>query len=622
MKPEFFQSEGNRVFGVYHPAQGHLGRASPHAVVVCPPFGQEAIRSHKCLLLLANRLAGNGVHVLRFAYRGTDDSDMWADEITSLKDWINDIVAAKHYLQRLTECNSVMLLGLRMGANLAVQVARQSHDVHSLVLWEPIQDGVRYLYRLRQNQRQMLDLWHCKVASRDTDEIEELFATPYQLSVLREIQQLQLDTADLQQPILNIAAPQAVAERGRGGTGGPQSRQDPPFYISPNGMEKRMYAPESDAWELLNDLETLWWRPQSVQRIVAEVSEMFDRVQQSGWHQAVRPETVHSYLDRASRIPVGSTATTAPHTANSFVQETVMRIPNAQGLVGILTEPDPSRGPDGAPVVLMLNAGVVHRVGPFRLHVYLARMLAQCGFASFRFDLSGLGDSPPRSGKLSRDQRVREDLQQVMDCLEAHGYNHGFAILGLCSGAYHAHQTALADRRVKGVVFLDGIAFRTVGFYVRHYVFRLLRPRFWRNFIKRRWKAAVGAERDESEQQGRALAEAEFFHVDRSRQKIASEIQQMADAFQEMLFVYTGGHDDVHGRRQFQEMFGVVPNEQIQVDYMAESEHTFRLAAHREQLCRRICDWMLTRLTTCSAKPEWKDDARERPTSLLPGKLS
>lgn len=622
MKPEFFQSEGNRVFGVFHPAQEHRGLASPYAVVVCPPFGQEAIRSHRCLLLLANRLASSGIHVLRFAYRGTEDSDMWADEITSLKDWTNDIVAAKHHLQRLSNCRSVMLVGLRMGANLAVQVARQSHDVHSLVLWEPIQDGERYLFQLRQNQRKMRDLWHCKVPSHDTDEIEELFATPYQRSVLREIQQLQLDTTDLQQPILNVAAAQAVADRARRGAHGHESRQDPPFYISPNGMEKRVVAPEPDAWELLNDLETLWWRPRSVQRIVAEIAEMFDRVQQSGWYQRWQPEPFHPHLDLASRIPLGSIPTPESHNANSAIQETVLRIPSAPGLVGILTEPGPSRRPGWAPVVLMLNAGVVHRVGPFRLHVYLARMLAQCGLASFRFDLSGLGDSPPRSGKLSKDQRVQEDLQQVMDCLEGHGFDHGFVLLGLCSGAYHAHQAALVDRRVKGVVFLDGIAFRTVGFYFRHYVFRLLRPRFWRNFLKRRWHATVGRKRDESEQQGKALAEAEFFHVDRARQTIASEIQQMADACQEMLFVYTGGHNDVHGRRQFQEMFGIVPNERIQVDYMAESEHTFRLAAHREQLCRRVCNWMLTRLTTSTARPERDADESEKQMSILPGELS
>ncbi len=45
MKPLFFASGGDVIFGAYHPAViGHGmpdGIASPMAVVICPPFGQE-----------------------------------------------------------------------------------------------------------------------------------------------------------------------------------------------------------------------------------------------------------------------------------------------------------------------------------------------------------------------------------------------------------------------------------------------------------------------------------------------------------------------------------------------------------------------------------------------------
>ena len=64
MKPQYFFSEGDSVLGVYHPAEniaeGTSGKNSPNAVVICPPFGQEAIRAHKCLLSLANRLEKKG----------------------------------------------------------------------------------------------------------------------------------------------------------------------------------------------------------------------------------------------------------------------------------------------------------------------------------------------------------------------------------------------------------------------------------------------------------------------------------------------------------------------------------------------------------------------------------
>ena len=69
-------------------------------------------------------------------------------------------------------------------------------------------------------------------------------------------------------------------------------------------------------------------------------------------------------------------------------------------LFGILTTPDEEVRVEGAPIALILNAGIVHRIGPFRLNVDIARQLAELGFSTLRMDLSGLGDSGPRTGKL------------------------------------------------------------------------------------------------------------------------------------------------------------------------------------------------------------------------------
>src|SRR5689334_20064244 len=58
-------------------------------------------------------------------------------------------------------------------------------------------------------------------------------------------------------------------------------------------------------------------------------------------------------------------------------------------LVGIVTTPAETRADRTG--VILLNAGVVHRVGPNRLYVTLARRLAQAGLTVLRFDHSGIG---------------------------------------------------------------------------------------------------------------------------------------------------------------------------------------------------------------------------------------
>ena len=85
------------------------------------------------------------------------------------------------------------------------------------------------------------------------------------------------------------------------------------------------------------------------------------------------------------------------------MHETICQFGPNNGLTGILTEPDESVRVADAPVALILNAGIVHNIGPFRLHVDIARLLAAAGFSSFRIDLSGLGDSATRTGKFLRE---------------------------------------------------------------------------------------------------------------------------------------------------------------------------------------------------------------------------
>src|SRR6185436_6886506 len=86
-----------------------------------------------------------------------------------------------------------------------------------------------------------------------------------------------------------------------------------------------------------------------------------------------------------------------------FVRDEAVRLAPEGQLVGILSYPpgaQPAARSDtlspatpAAPAFIILNAGVLHRVGPHRLHVILARRIAASGLPSLRLDLGGIGDS-------------------------------------------------------------------------------------------------------------------------------------------------------------------------------------------------------------------------------------
>jgi len=253
------------------------------------------------------------------------------------------------------------------------------------------------------------------------------------------------------------------------------------------------------------------------------------------------------------------------------MQETICKFGPSNGLTGILTEPSDSVRVADAPVALILNAGIVHNIGPFRLHVDIARMLATVGFSSLRIDISGLGDSETRTGKFVGENRAKQDAVDAMDYLAEHINNDRFVIIGLCSGAFNAHQVAVSDPRVVGAAMFDGIVFRTLG----------------RNAIKRRMIGESLAR----EAAGESLGESEFFEVDKTRAEVADEISGLVDRGVRLLFMYTEGYDDIASASQFQAMFGIKQSEQIQVEYFNQAEHTFRLKHNRKAACERLAEW-------------------------------
>jgi hypothetical protein len=126
-------------------------------------------------------------------------------------------------------------------------------------------------------------------------------------------------------------------------------------------------------------------------------------------------------------------------------------------LVGIATEPDAGRE-EGAPVFLLLNAGIGHRVGPNRLYVALARTLAESGLASLRFDFSGIGDSPASRSLADPEERAVGEAIQAMDFLGRYFGAEVFVPVGLCSGADVGFALATRDERVAGGVLINATA--------------------------------------------------------------------------------------------------------------------------------------------------------------------
>ncbi|MEM1140296.1 MAG: alpha/beta hydrolase [Pseudomonadota bacterium] len=145
MTPFHFGQSGRALYGVYH--AGSAASRAP-AVLLCNPFGEEAIRAFRIFRLLADRLAGAGSPVLRFDYYGTGDSAGLCTEVTA-DSLCGDIQTAHRELKDMAGASRVIWLGLRLGAGLAAEAAvRGPERPAGLILWDPVVEGTAYLQDL------------------------------------------------------------------------------------------------------------------------------------------------------------------------------------------------------------------------------------------------------------------------------------------------------------------------------------------------------------------------------------------------------------------------------------------------------------------------------------------
>lgn len=147
LQPLTFGPPERRLFGMLHRPQAP---ALLPGVVLCKPFGQEAIRSHRLYRVLAERLARSGHPVMRFDAYGSGDA-MGDDVDADLDGWAEDLLAADAELRSRAEIGRTAWVGLRLGGEVALRAARRAPStLERIVVADLVIDGAGYLEHLRE----------------------------------------------------------------------------------------------------------------------------------------------------------------------------------------------------------------------------------------------------------------------------------------------------------------------------------------------------------------------------------------------------------------------------------------------------------------------------------------
>jgi hypothetical protein len=275
------------------------------------------------------------------------------------------------------------------------------------------------------------------------------------------------------------------------------------------------------------------------------------------------------------------------------MRERVIRIGEPVPLVGIMSEPD--QAVTARTAMLLMNSGVMHRVGACRLSVRIARAVCdQLGIPTVRFDFSGVGDSEARHQAADFETAGEREVREVMDYLsESRGINQ-FVLYGLCSGAHVACRVAAVDPRVRYLIQIDGHCYATRKSNLRHYGKRLLSPARWPRAVARLLRGSprprTGAEI--------AGVDPNFFEVPDfgltpRREDIAKRLQGVVSNGVELYCIYTGNDPTYNYLNQFRDCYHEVDfGSRLTLSHLPDSSHIVPEPHCQVEVVKGIVEWL------------------------------
>ena len=444
----YFESRSNHIFGWMHRPSGVAGRDL--ALVICNPFGYEAICAHRGVRAIAESAAALGIPALRFDYAGTGNSSDIDPDADQVAIWSDDIIAAVGKIRQLTGVTEVCVLGIRLGAALAVLTASRCPEIGSLILMAPVVSGRRYLRELHMIQvagylstnasvfgeapparatlaatgSGPLDVNGYTLSAATVEVLAKIDLTAVDLPAARDALIIDDDKLPIARPLAESLSARAIRVR---------------YEQAAGFVDMLMTAPH------------LSRVPRNL--IVLAVNELVARsmpVTPSGIRDRRRPDSTTS---EDANTPMPQYFADGP--PGGIVERAVF-LDEPATLFGVVTEPGHARLPPRG--VILLSIGSDHHIGAGRLYVDLARRWAHQGFFVLRFDLGGIGDSttgPTCSDDDLHPAEALDDIRAAVEYLRNRYRIQDLTLAGVCSGAYHALRAAVAGLPVQRILAVN-----------------------------------------------------------------------------------------------------------------------------------------------------------------------
>jgi pimeloyl-ACP methyl ester carboxylesterase len=369
------------------------------------------------------------------------DSSGDALDANLLEAWIQSVDDAAAELRAITGVKDVAVIGIRLGAMLAVSSAARGANIQDLVLWGPSATGRAMLREMRAFGN-MESLNSEKGSARSAEaphgfQIGGFLIAP---ETQRALESFNLSTlpAMPSRRILLLSRDNLP--------------RDAKLIRALESSGSIVEVAVGEGFAAMMALVDEAIPPTATSLAIAEFLAK-DLPQNREQSAGARTAEIGSSSPLEEKPP--RTVITIEGTR---VSETVYTIKHSsETIFGILSEPDP-KVQASEWCILFLNPGPVRHTGPNRMWVEAARRWAAKGVSSLRLDLLGIGESGGEPA-LTTEQLYRaemvEQLEAAMDSLRSRLGVRRFAVIGLCSGAFLAFQSVIRIPDIRAAMLLN-----------------------------------------------------------------------------------------------------------------------------------------------------------------------
>ncbi len=579
LRPILLEGGLGALVGFYHPPEP--GVVVKGDVLVVPAFAEEMNRCRSMVTLQAQAFAALGMGTLVVDMGGTGDSLGEFDQ-ADWTGWRADLQLGIAWLrQHGNGCNT--LLGIRLGALMAAELALEDDQIQQLLLWVPVVAGKPYwtqFLRIRIAAEMGL-----VGGIKSTDALRQQSARGQVVEtsgyLVGPTLALQLDTLEMPD-----------GERLRG-------RKVAWFEVASHADSP---LPRANA-KLAED-----WRAKGVDVTVSQVvGALFWQVHERAEAPALveaGAAVARSWSAPAPLLQVKARLAPVAIGYDSVAAEYPVALPCGNSELAAVVH----RSTVGARlgVVIVVAGGPQYRVGAHRQFVSLARMFATNGYPVLRFDLRGMGDS---SGEHLGYEHSRPDIRAAIDALmRLEPGLQGVALFGECASASGILFYAAQDLRVEQIALANPwvrtAEVQAEAILKHYYLDRLKSREFWLHVRRGKFDAVAalrsllsllmtywrGRQKMGSDQPG-ATAD-NFDHL-----PLPSRTAEGLRRFRGRVLFLMSGRDLI--AREFDDVTqsapawqGLLNDPRVSRKDIADADHTFSKPEVKAEAQKALLDWM------------------------------